>query len=286
MPTSVARVGGSLPGGNFLPEVWSRKLQAKFYLSTVLDRICNHDWEGEIKDKGSKVKIRVRPTVVTRPYSVNSGISYQDLEDDYIELLLDKARYFAFKIDDIDVYQSDVSLMNECTQDAGENMKIDIDSEVLGSVYANAGLALTSTAVTKSTVLDWLVDAGTKLDESNVPETGRWAVVPPWITGSIKKSDLKDASIAGDGTSILRNGRIGMIDRFEVFNSNNVANNGTTWNCLAGTRHGICFASQVTKVQHMDKLENTFASAVRGLNVYGFKVTKPEALVHMPATKS
>lgn len=286
MPTQMTRTGDNLASGNFVPEVWSKKLQAKFYIQTVLDKITNHDWEGEIRNKGSKVHIRKRPTVVIKDYTVNGGISYQDLEDDKIELLIDKAKYFAFSVDDVDAYQSDIAVLNETTMDASEQMKIHIDSLVLGTVYSDASNALSSTAVTKANVLEWLVDAGTALDEANVPESGRWVVLPPWICGMIKKSDLKDASLAGDGTSVMRNGRVGMIDRFEVFNSNNVADNGTTWNALAGTRHGISFASQIVKTQHLDKLENTFAGAVRGLNVFGYKVTKPEALVHMPATKS
>lgn len=286
MPTSVSRTGSNLPNGNFIPEVWSKKLQAKFYQATVLEQITNHDWEGEIRDQGSKVQIRVRPTVVISDYIVNGNINYQQLDDDKIELVIDKAKVFAFTIDDVDAYQSNIKLINECTLDASENMKVAIDTQVLGTVYSAAGLSVTSTAVTKSTVLDWLVDAGTKLDEADVPESGRWAVLPPWAVGAIKKSDLKDASIAGDGTSILRNGRVGVIDRFTIYNSNCLASNGTTWNCMAGSRHAISFASQIVKVQHLDKLEQSFSQAVRGLNVYGFKVTKPEALVHMPATKS
>ena len=43
-----SRVSGSqLNSGNFVPEVWSRKLQKKFYKTTVLDEIVNHDWEGQ-----------------------------------------------------------------------------------------------------------------------------------------------------------------------------------------------------------------------------------------------
>ncbi len=286
MPTSVARTGSNLPNGNFLPEIWSKKLQIRFYINTVLDMITNHDWEGEVKDKGAKVIIRKRPKLIVRDYTVNGGIDYQDLDDDKLEMMLDKAKYWAFKCDDIDNYQSDIPLMNETIMDGAEEMKIFIDAHVLGSVYPYAGNALPSTVVAKTNVLDWLVDAGTKLDEANVPETGRFSVLPPWICGMIKKSDLQDASIAGDGTSILRNGRVGMIDRFTVYNSNNLATTSGTSNCIAGTKHGISFASQIAKVEHFDKLENQFAGAVRALNVYGFEVTQPDALLHMPATKT
>ena len=51
---SVAAGYSSLPNGNFIPEIWSKKMQAKFYASTVLGEIANHDWEGEIKGSGSQ----------------------------------------------------------------------------------------------------------------------------------------------------------------------------------------------------------------------------------------
>jgi hypothetical protein len=278
----------NLPNGNFIPEIWSKKLQAKFYSSTVLGAIANHDWEGEIKGAGSKVIIRAIPTVIIGDYGIGGTINYQDLSDDKIELLIDKAKYYAFKIDDIDEVQADVPVVNMTTQDAAEQMKIVVDTDVLGNVYTDADNTLGTTAITASNVLAWIIAAGTKLDEANVPEEGRWMVIPPWVAGMIKQSDLKDASLAGDGTSIMRNGRLGMIDRFTLFNSNNIALTGVpasgTFHCMAGTRHFISFASQFVKTETL-RLQNSFGDAVRGLKVYGYKVTKPEAGVYMPVTK-
>jgi len=285
---SVAAGYSSLPNGNFIPEIWSKKMQAKFYASTVLGEIANHDWEGEIKGSGSKVIIRAIPTVTIGDYGIGGTINYQDLEDDKIELLIDKAKYFAFKVDDVDEVQSDIAIVNKTTQDASEQMKITVDTDVLGNVYSDAANTLASTVVTATNVLTWIINAGTALDEANVPEAGRWMVIPPWIAGMIKQSDLKDASLAGDGQSIMRNGRLGMIDRFTLYNSNNIALTGVaasgTFHCMAGTKHFISFASQFVKTETL-RLQNSFGDAIRGLKVYGYKATKPEAGVYMPATK-
>jgi hypothetical protein len=279
----------SLPNGNFIPEIWSKKMQAKFYASSVLGEIANHDWEGEIKGAGSKVIIRAIPTVTIGDYGIGGTINYQDLADDKIELLIDKAKYFAFKVDDVDETQADIAIVNKTTQDAAEQMRITVDTDVLGNVYTDAGNALTTTVVTATNVLAWIIDAGVLLDEANVPEEGRWLVIPPWIAGMIKQSDLKDASISGDQTSPLRNGRLGMIDRFTLYNSNNLALTGTSatgdYHCMAGTRHFISFASQFVKTETL-RLQNSFGDAIRGLKVYGYKATKPEAGVHMPASRA
>jgi len=292
MSTQFTIAGGSraaasqLDAGNFVSEIWSKKLQAKFYAATVMSGITNTDWEGEIKTQGSKVRIRVRPDVVVSDWTVNGTISYTSLADNVIDLLVDRAKYFAFKLDDVDRAQADINIINEATQDAAEQMKITIDQDVLSYAYPLATSQVASTVVDRTSVLDWIINAGVLLDENNIPESMRWIVLPPWICGMIKSSDLKDASLAGDGTSILRNGRVGMIDRFEVYMSNNLAttNAGASYECIAGSRDAITFASQVTKTDAL-RLETAFSDAVRGLNVYGRLVSKPEALVHLPATK-
>ncbi|MBF0256028.1 MAG: hypothetical protein HQL47_06125 [Gammaproteobacteria bacterium] len=285
MPTSVARVGSNLPNGNFIPEIWHRMMQDKFYPNSVLDEIVNRKYEGSISGQGSKVYIRQRPTVVVNDYDVNSELSYQDLQDDKLELVIDKSISYAFKMDDIDKAQADINIVQETTADAAQQMATKIDRDVLGSTYVDATTALSSTAATATNVLGWIVDAMTALDEKNVPIDGRFVVVPPWVLGNIMKSDLKDASIAGDSTSILRNGKVGTIGNATLYMSNNLATDGTTWNCIAGTKHAISFASQLVKTENI-RLQNTFGEAIRGLRVYGYKVVVPDALVHMPATKS
>ncbi len=211
---------------------------------------------------------------------------------------------FAFVCDDIDKHQSDLSLMNIWSQDAAEQMKITIDALVLqkvtygsagtfpgsssnagataGAVSSafNLGASTASVQITKSNVLEYIIDCGTVLDEQNVPESGRWMVIPSWMANLIKKSDLKDASLTGDGSSVLRNGRIGMIDRFTLYLSNNLYSVSDTYTCYYvpfGTNHAISFASQITKMESL-RAESTFGDLVRGLNVFGFKVVKPEAL--------
>lgn len=287
MSTSVTRVGANLPSGNFLPDVFSKKLQAKYYASTTLWDVANRNWEGEIKGQGAKVIIRVRPSITTGAYTVNGTINYQDLADDKIELLVDKARYAAFKVDDIDKAQADINIINEASTDMAENMKIDIEKEVFGTVYASAGNSITSQQVTAANVLAWILTAGERLDEDNVPVEGRWLIIPPWIRTLLLQSDIKAAYLTGDQTSPLRNGKLGMIDRFMVYVSNNLSGIDTVGGpryCLAGHKDGISFASQITKTEPL-RLQNTFGDAIRALNVYGFKVTKDVALVSMPAYK-
>lgn len=303
----------------FIPDVWSGKLQVKYYVATCLSEITNNDWEGEIKDTGDTVIIRSIPNITISDYTKGLALSTQVPTSTPISLTIDKGKYFQVVVDDVDKVQSDVQLMNAFTDDAGEQMKIKVELDVFGAVpalavAANKGntagaisgnivlgaaggtnganncfvskAALTTgtgaTAATAKSVIDHIVDMNLCLDEQNVPESGRFVVVPAAFAARVKKSDLKDASMTGDGTSPMRNGRIGMIDRSTVYVSNNTTRttNGTATEhtIFAGTKDAISFASQITKMESL-RAQTTFGDLVRGLNVYGYQVTKPEALV-------
>ncbi|MBY6093855.1 hypothetical protein [Ferrimonas balearica] len=286
----------------FIPAIWAGKLVEKLYKSTVFGEIANTDYEGEISSHGDKVIIRTVPTLTITDYVKGAGLTYENPDSPAVELLIDKGKYFAFNCYDIDTYQSDLNLMDSWASDGAEQMKIAIDGDVLGSVYADAAAANAGAtagvisgdinlgtggapvSITAANVLDVLVDYGTVLDEQNVPESNRWVVLPAWMCAMIKKSDLKDASLAGDGTSILRNGRLGMIDRFTVYHSNNLDVSAGNTNVMFGHKKAITFASQITEMENIPN-PNDFGKLVRSLNVYGFKTIDPNALGHSVVTR-
>jgi len=115
-------------------------------------------------------------------------------------------------------------------------------------------------------------------------------VIPAWMCSLILTSDLKDASLSGDGTSMLRNGRLGMIDTFTLYKSNQLPTtaDGSANTCtfiMFGTRDAVTFATQITENENL-KNPNAFGTLFRGLQVYGFKTIKPEALGILYAHKA
>ena len=185
-------------------------------------------------------------------------------------------------------------------------MKISIDTDILAGVYSSAATANkgatagalygsvdlgapgtngdAAESLSKSNIVDKLVECGQVLNEQNVPNSDRWFVITAWMATRIKLSDLADASYAGDGTSMMRNGRIGIIDNFELFVSNNVhtATEGTATLSypIFGHKSAITFASQLTNNEMIDNPDD-FGQLMRGLQVYGYKVIKPEALGYL-----
>lgn len=230
-----------------------------------------------------------------------------------IELAIDQGKYFALILDDVMEVQSDLNLMSMWADDASEQFKITVDTDVLsyllglanaknkgttaGKISSGINLGATTTplaavaveASNKVTILEILLRLGQALDEQNIPETGRWVVLPTWAATLIKKSELRQAYLSGDGVSMLRNGRLGMVDRFTIYSSN-LLPSGTAaglqageWPIYAGHAHGFTFASQFTKVETI-RSERTFGNILRGLQVYGRKVIDDVALAQAIVT--
>jgi hypothetical protein len=298
--------GVTTQSGNYIPEIWSGKTQVKFYLTTVLSDITKNDYEGEIKKAGDKVQIRTIPTITVFNYEIGQQLDYERPYQTKVTLNIDKGKGYAFSINDVEEAQSDLDYVELWTDDAGRQLAIEVDKDVLQNVYSDAaaanqgltagaitsdynlGVSGTPLQVTKVNILEVIVDCMSVLDEQNAPQTERYVVLPANLCGLIKKSDLKDASLAGDGTSIMRNGRIGMIDRATIYMSNNLLSTtdgaNTVWNCIAGQKEALTFASQLTQ-NEMLKNPNDFGDLMRGLHVYGYKTIKPEALVYLYAYK-
>jgi hypothetical protein len=302
--------------GTFIPVLWSTKLIEKFYASTVLAAISNTDYEGEIKNKGDKVVIRTKPTITIKDYRTDGLLEVERPSSNVIELIIDKGKYFNLILDDVMEVQSDLNMMNMWSDDAAQQFKLVVDREILlgllgqaaptnkgttaGAISVNINLGVTGTPIQvvarnpagtagKVEIVDVLVRLGQALDENNIPETGRWVVIPAWLAAQIKMSELRDAALTGDGVSILRNGRLGMVDRFTIYVSNLLPHGtaaglaATEWVIYAGTQHALTFASQINKMETM-RSEFTFGQLLRGLQVYGSKVLDGTALAQAIVT--
>ena len=313
-PLAATPFSGTSPNpaysGTFIPQIWSTKLIEKFYDATVLAAISNTNYEGEIKKHGDKVIMRQRPTITIRNYEANQELLVDRPSAPRLEMDIDQGKYFNLHLDDVMKIQTDVDLMDQWALDASEQMKIVIDTDVLlfmvnktaavnrgataGRIAQNINLGVNGTPVvlTRTNIIDYLILMGQVLDEQNIPETGRWITLPAWACSLLKRSDLRDASLTGDGTSVMRNGRLGMIDRFTIYSSNLLPTSVTdgiggndadaATYIYAGHKNALTFASQLTEMEVM-RSERTFGNLMRGLQVYGRQVIDPTAYCQLYA---
>ena len=274
------------------------------------------DYEGEIKNKGDRVKIRTKPTITIRNYAADELLALDRPSGGTVELYIGNGKYFSLILDDVMEVQSDLNILSIWADDAAQQLKITVDQDVLdgivgqmaaankgtaaGVITANVNLGATGVPLPvvprdptagQVELLDVLMRAGQVLDEQNIPEVGRWVVMPAWAGRMIKQSELRQAYLSGDSVSMLRNGRLGMVDRFTIYISNLLPNNSSDnvnfqpgeWPIFAGHAHGLTFASQISKVETL-RSELTFGQVLRGLQVYGYQVVDGKALVQAYVT--
>jgi hypothetical protein len=311
----VGSTANALQANGFIPEIWSGKLVEKFYASTVLSAISNTDYEGEIRNQGDRVKIRTKPTITIRDYRADGDLTVDRPEGSDLELYIGIGKYFNLALDDIMELQSDLNLLSMWSDDAAQQLKIVVDTDVLGGILggmnnknrgttagritSSINLGATTTPLTtvarspssgQVEILDVMLRLGQALDEQNIPEDGRWVIIPAWAAQQLKFSDLRQSYLTGDSVSPLRNGRIGMIDRFTIYSSNllptGVAGNlaaGETA-IYAGHAHGLTFASQISKIETI-RSERSFLTLLRGLQVYGYQIVDGTALAQAIVVK-
>ena len=123
---------GNLPNGNFSPVIYSKQVQLAFRKSTVVGSITNSDYFGEISAMGDTVRIIKEPEITVKEYARGAQITPQDLDDEDFTLVVDKANYFAFKMDDIEEAHSHVNFSQLASDRAAYRLADQYDQEVLG----------------------------------------------------------------------------------------------------------------------------------------------------------
>lgn len=302
--------------GTFIPTLWASKLNRKFYTSTCLTEITNTDFQGDISNLGDKVVINNVPDIAIADYKIGGDLNYAVPTPSTVELVIDRAKSFQFQVNDVIVHQSKPNMMETFSNDAAMQMKIAIDKAVIHGDSAslpgisstadaanqgatagvktgkyNLGTAASPLALTGSNVLQTLTALSGVLDEQNVPETDRWLLIDPYTRNLLMQSNLAQAQFMGDDKSMIRNGKIGQIDRFAVYVNNQLPAAAATkdyWGgaaagtaarrvLLAGHKNAVTFASQMTKLETL-RNPRDFGDLVRGLNVMGWKTLLPTAL--------
>jgi len=294
-------------GSAFIPEFFSTKTQIKYYENCVALDICNTDFTEDIKSQGDRVTIRTIPTTTISAFSAGQSLKTQQATSTPIVFYVDKAQSFTLGFDDVIEFQSDLPMVDIQTADAGKKMAEAIDADILQNTYSSAdadnygstaglisntydlGSAGAPLVFSESNATKTLTTCGVVLYEQNVPGDNRWIVLPAWALGVLQNSDLKNASLTGEAKSPLLTGKISdNIAGFKVYWSNQLATASdasgvTAWYCPFGHRDAISFASQIIKTETV-RNGDTFGDIVRGLEVYGYKVTKDTALGYLYIT--
>ena len=161
MAFSTASGYGNLPNGNFSPVIYSKQVQLAFRKASITEQITNSDYFGEIANMGDNVKIIKEPEITVKSYARGTTITPQDLDDEDFNLTIDKANYFAFKVDDIEEAHSHVNFQQLASDRAAYRLADQFDQDVLGYLSGFKQSALHSNADTVNDTVNGSVAVST-----------------------------------------------------------------------------------------------------------------------------
>ena len=262
---------------NAIPALWNVAMIKEMEKAQVYGKICRCEIDAPITKMGDTVHISGIGAITIGTYA-GTDITMQDLSDAGVTMVIDKADYFDFWVNDVDAIQANAKLMANATRKASYAMKNTADGNIYAAMVAGAGLTgPTEGTLDVTAAISNVAEMDLKLKEAEVPKEQRWLTMPHWmgtkllLAGVYHAQDLK-GNINGFVTNVLG------IDMYES------GNNAATV-VLAGAYEAVAFAEQIVNTEAF-KPEKRFGDALKGLHVYGIKVVRPELLAAGAFTES
>jgi hypothetical protein len=272
-----------------LPSIWSGRILQKLEKNLIFaqEGVVNRDYEGDIRADGDRVHVQAFNDLTVSAYTKNSTtLSYEQLTDTRVTLLIDQAFSFSFKIDDIDAAQMRPKLIDAAADRAAYQLAEQADGYLAG-LYGGASTSAPDNTIetsqfTATNVYQKLVDLTVLMDQVNLPAENRFVVVPPWVKGLLLQNST---FVTASAPEVVLNGQIGQIAGLNVLVSNNIKTTGSApvvSHMIAGHPSAWTYAEQITNLEGL-RLEGSFADAVRGLHLYGAKVLDGARLFDLQA---
>jgi N4-gp56 family major capsid protein len=259
---------------NYIPEVWSPKVQKIANKTMVMEKIVNTDHEGEIKKAGDTVHVRSYGEITIRNYTREQTLTMDTLTDPMSDLTIDQEKYFAFNVDDVDDVQADINIMNGYVKRAAYSIARTVDQH-LHAQYANVdsgniiGSSSAPATLTKDNIYFYCTELRRLMKDDNADGEMHLVIDPTREALMLNAPEFVRATGLGD--RVVQNGEIGTIAGFRVHCSTNLNSSSGNVPILALTRDLISYAGQISKTE-MVRPSGQFVDVFKGLYVYGSKI--------------
>lgn len=278
---------------SFIPKAWASALQVPFEKALVYadPAIASTQFQPLLANSGNSVEINTIGAGAVREHDRNTDLTYDDLSVTSTTLVMDQEDYYGFRVSDVDKLQAAGDFQSAATEQHAIAMANKVDKFLAAQLAADAGKKLTGLTVFdgadfyrpatgQTTAWDTIRAIVKELDKVSAPSTSRWAVVgPEFASALLADRRVTDASVTGTDT-VARTGLIATIPHLgiSVRVSNNAPTTAAKETVIAGVPGALAFASQLRTMEAF-RDTNRFGDIVRGLQVYGGKVIRPEGIV-------
>jgi hypothetical protein len=263
---------------NFIQELWSAGVQSAYAQAQVVIPTLTNTFSGTAA-RGNTVHIigAVTPTIVDYA-DEGRTISAEALSDTEVLLQINQEKAFSVYVDDVDLTQVN-GTFDAWVQSAGRALAEDSETYVLGKLLDEGTEAGTPTINSGETAKAAIRLVRKTLADSKVPAANRYLVVNPAMS-DLLLAGLSDVALAGSADE-LRNGMLGRLYGFSVLESALLGDPDVP-TAVGYHSAAVAFASTIDKVEAL-RAPNKFADIVRGLNVYGAKVSLPAGVAFVVA---
>jgi len=285
----------NLPNGNFSPIIYSQKVQKFFRTASVAEAITNTDYAGEIENFGDTVNIIKEPVVSVSSYTRGAVVNIQEIVDDQLQLTVDQANAFAFKVDDIEERHSHINFESVSTSSGAYALKNAYDQNVIAAMFAGPSSSSPDHVIgsdgsgvdtgfdsSETDPVDIISKHARLLNLQDVPEENRWFLGSPEFYEQMGQASSKLMSDTTGNAAPLRNGKVyeGKVMNMELYMTNNFAASSTSnfFKVLSGHMSSTATANHIAKIEVIRDTDS-FSDVVRGLHVFGRKVLRDTALV-------
>ena len=253
-------------------ERYSNLVLAKLRKTTIFSSLFNTRYEGT--PTAGAVKVPVRDTEVkVGDYDKSAGGSLSDGTTTYQTMNIDKDKYVNELIDGFDAASVPDNLVADRLDSAGYAMGVSFDSDLISLLTTKGTASANTTALTKTTVYDSVVDEVAALKKKGLKPEEMWLAVTNALL--LKCPEFIKASDLGD--NVVQNGRVGRIAGLDVYETNNIQD-ATKVEYIIGNRIFCHFVDEWMVPVTVDDLKDgkhIGASAVQGRRVYGMMVSRP-----------
>lgn len=265
-----------------IPKLVSAKVLKELQNNLVAKRICTMDTGSQIKKVGDQVTFTGLDNPTVKKYT--GTIEYEELNDNGITLLIDQKNYVAFKVDDIQAFQSAIDIKGTQVERSAYELKDKADKYVLSlatdsSITTVVDATASGNEITENNALQYGSKIARKLNEANIPSGQRFWVIDPMIQEYLTNAGVKfgvNEGMKGFEGGLEWADYIGM----KTFVSNNVhVDESNIHYSLAGSYNAIVYADQIIKSRFIAEAENAFEGLYSSLHVFGAKIIKPKELV-------
>ena len=271
---------------DFVPQIWSASILRGFEKASVFTSCLSREYAGEVRNQGDMVKVPKINPVAVRDYVKGQPISYDEVSGSTLDIPIDQCKYWALRCEDIDVLQAAPDFLDGATKNASYALRDTIDMYSAAVLTDGAGtklytsdpypIGIPTTTSADDVTINLFTTLAMELDQLNVPRSGRFCVIPPYLVKGLSLAIIK-AGMPNEKP--IAEGFITKIAGFDIYMSNNlVMDSDDNATIIAGIRESGTHIVQISKTESL-RDQNQFGDLVRGLALYTTAVLLPEGIV-------